>query len=469
VKRLEHAKTCDVPHYGPVGPVLPPERQMSYSGGCVTLSRTRLVAALVAGVLAVGMLLAGAVLGSPDEVADRAAAPSAEAAAPGTIEALQARLADVPGDYPGWATLGQLYVDRARTTADPSWYAKAEQALDRSLEEQPEDNALALTGMASLHASRHDFAAAESTARQALAVNEFDATAYGVLTDALTELGRYDEAAEALQRMADLDPGFAALTRISYARELRGDVPGAKAAMQSALDSAGTGADAGFALLHLGELAWSYDGDPAAAEAFFSQGLGRDPESLPLQAAAARAAAAQGRTDEALAAYEGVTARVPVQQYLVEHAELLAAAGREDEAAAQLELVRTSITLLDASGSVVDLETALFEADHGTAEAALAAAQAAYDARPGNVFAADALAWALHAAGRSAEALPLADQALSLGVRPASFLFHRGMIAEAAGRPDEARRSLTEALEVNPHFSVAQAATAREALARLGG
>jgi tetratricopeptide (TPR) repeat protein len=107
---------------------------------------------------------------------------------------------------------------------------------------------------------------------------------------------------------------------------------------------------------------------------------------------------------------------------------------------------------------VVDLETALFEADYGQPEDALAAAQAAYDARPGNVFAADALAWALHKSGRHAEALPHSEQALSLGARPASFLYHRGMIAEAAGRPDEARRSLTEALEVNPHFSVAHVA-----------
>ena len=435
----------------------------------MTLSRARVLPVLVAVVLAVGLLLAGAVLGAPDDVADGPVASSAEAAAPGSIEALQARLADLPGDYPGWAALGQLYVDRARTTADPAWYAKAQQALDRSLEEQPEDNAVALTGLASLQASQHDFAAAEASARRALEVNAFDPTAYGVLTDALTELGRYDEAAGALQQMADVDPGFAALTRISYARELRGDTAGAQAAMQSALDSAGSGADAGFALLHLGELAWAYDGDPAAAQVHFEQGLVRDPESLALQAAAARAAAAQGRTEEAMAAYERVTARVPVQQYLVEHAELLAAAGRPEEAADQLELVRTSITLLEAGGSVVDLETALFEADHGTPEDALAAARAAYDARPGNVFAADALAWALHASGRSAEALTFSEQALALGARPASFLYHQGMIAEAAGQPDLARASLTEALEVNPHFSVAHAATARETLARLGG
>lgn len=413
---------------------------------------------------ACALVLGGAVLGSPHGAAVPAAVENG--AVPGTLEALQARLERVPGDHPGWATLGLLSVDRARTTLDPSWYARAQEALDRSLQISPEDNGPALTALASLQAAQHDFAAAEATARQALAVNAFDDTAYGVLADALTELGRYDEAVEALQDMADVDPGYAALTRISYARELRGDVEGARGALEQALDTAATGEDAGFALHLLGELAWGYDGDVEAAAALWARGLERDPDSLPLQAASARAAAAQGRTDEALRAYERVTARVPVQQYLVEHAELLQSLGRDGEAADQLELVAASNALLEATGSVVDLEAALFEADHGSPERAVAAAQAAYDARPGNVFAADALGWALHAAGRSSEALPYLDQALSLGVRRASFLFHRGMVADALGRTEEARRFLTEALDVAPQFSVRHAATAREVLGR---
>ena len=415
--------------------------------------------------LAAGLLLGGAVLGSPGDAVEQQS-NSAEAPAAGSIEALQARLESVPGDYPGWATLGMLYVDRARTTLDPSWYGRAQQAFERSLEVRSGDNGDVLRGMAALQAAQHDFAEAESSARQALTINGFDATAYGVLTDALTELGRYDEAADALQDMADVDPGYAALTRISYARELRGDVAGARQALTQALDTSPRSADAGFALHLLGELAWGYDGDIDAAAALWAQGLERDPSSLPLQAALARADASQGRTDEALAAYEQITGRVPVQQYLVEHAELLQSLGRDTEAADQLELVSVSNALLKSTGSVVDLEEALFEADHGSAEAALAAAQAAYDARPDNVFTADALGWALHAAGRPEEALPYAEQSLSLGMRRASFLFHRGMVADALGRTDEARGLLQQALDVNPHFSVRDAAIARSVLSR---
>ncbi|MDK3257753.1 tetratricopeptide repeat protein [Blastococcus capsensis] len=436
----------------------------------MTIALRRIALLLGAGALAVILLLAGAVLGAPGDAVDReeAVEQSAPAAEAGSLEALQARLERVPGDYPGWAALGLLYVDRARVTADPSWYAKAQAALERSLEIQPEENAVALTGLATLQAAQHDFEHAADTARAALAINSYDATSYGVLTDALTELGRYDEAADALQKMADVNPGFPTLARISYARELRGDIDGARQAMQRALDVAGSDEDAGFALHHLGELAWHYGGDVQAASELYERGLARDPDSLALQASAARATAAAGRTDEALSGYAEVTGRVPVQQYLVEEGELLASLGRTDQAQDRFDVVRIATTLLEESGSAVDLETALFEADHGSPEQALVAAQAAY-ARAPSVFAADALAWSLHVNGRDAEALQYADEALSLGGRPALFLFHRGMIAASLGRTAEAVRDLTSALEVNPHFSVRHAETAGTTLDRLAG
>ena len=432
----------------------------------MTVPRRRLVLAGASVPVAIALLLGGAVLGSPGDAVEQEQPASVASAAPGSIEALQARLERVPGDYPGWATLGLLYVDRARTTLDPSWYARAQGAFDQSLEVRAEDNGGALTGLAALQAAQHQFDAAEASARAAIAINDFDATAYGVLTDALTELGRYDEAAEALQRMADIDPAYSTLTRISYQRELRGDVEGARAAMEQALDGAGSGADKGFALYQLGELAWGYDGDAAAAVALWEQGLAADPASLPLKAALARAAGAAGRVDEALTGYEEVTGRVPVQLYLVEHADLLRAQGDEEAAADQLELVETANTLLEAAGSVVDLESALFEADYGSPDRAVAKAQAAYDVSPGNVFVNDAMAWALHAAGRPEEALPYADAALSLGMRRASFVFHRGAILDALGRTDEARSAMQEALEINADFSIPYAAQAREVLDR---
>lgn len=428
----------------------------------------RVLLPAVATMLALGLVVAGAVLGGPAADGQATKKQLSPVAARGSVEALQVRLERLPGDYIGWASLGQLYVNRARLTADPTYYPKAQGALERSLQVRPQDNAAALTGMAALQSAQHVFARSEVTAREAIAVNAYDAGAYGILSDALNELGRYDESAAALQKMADLKPTFTAFARASYARELRGDVSGARQAMEQALAMTVSPEDAGFALFYLGELEWNYGGDVEAASALYDRGLSRDPKFLPLQAAVAKVAAARGDTDEALRLYQAVTSRVPFPLWVDEQGELLASLGREQEAQEQYDVVRVSYQLLVANGSNVDVETGLFEGDHGTSQAALAAAEQAYADRR-TVFTEDGLAWALHAAGRDAEALPHAEAALALGIRPAYFLYHKGMIEKSLGRNEDAVRSLRAALDINPNFAFLQAQKARAALAELGG
>ncbi len=154
------------------------------------------------------------------------------------IEAAQQRLENVPGDYVTWAALGAAYVEQARITADPSYYDKADGALQQSLLLRPEGNDAALTGQGALANARHDFAAAADAAGRALTVNPYSATAWGVLTDARTQLGDYPGATEALHRMLELAPGIAAFTRASYDAELHGDSANARAALEQALQAA---------------------------------------------------------------------------------------------------------------------------------------------------------------------------------------------------------------------------------------
>jgi hypothetical protein len=68
------------------------------------------------------------------------------------------------------------------------------------------------------------------------------------------------------------------------------------------------------------------------------------------------------------------------------------------------------VRIARANGVTTDLETALFEADHGDRAAALRAARAER-ARRASVDVDDALAWALHVNGRDREALEQARQA----------------------------------------------------------
>lgn len=420
--------------------------------------------------MAVALLLVGAVVFAGEEpttAAPGATQGGAAGRAPvarGT-QALQARVDRVPGDWSAWAALGSAHLEQARVTGDPSHYPRAEEAFRESLRVQPEDNADALAGLGALAAARHDFPGAVALGRQAVETDPHDAAAHAVLVDGLVESGQYDEAADVLQRMADLDPGVPALVRVSYLRELHGDVAGAREAMGRALATAGSTADAVFALQQLGDLAWGA-GDLDAAEAHYIDGLRRDPASVPLLVGTARVAAARGDVEAALQTWRRVVDAQPLPSYAAELGDLLASLGRDAEAEEQYRLVDAASRLIEANGGTADLEGALIAADRGDAPAALAAAEAEH-ARRQSVFADDALAWALHVSGRDVEALPLAERALRLGTRSALLHYHLGMIQSALGDREAARASLTSALEINPYFSWRHAPLARAELAEL--
>ncbi len=383
-----------------------------------------------------------------------------------SIRALQDRLERLPEDDTAWAWLGFAYVAQARRTADPSFYDKASQALDRSLAIEPDVNADALAGQAALANARHDFALGRDLALQAVAVDAYDSTARGVLADAQLELGDMDAALDTLDAMLDLRPGVPSFTRTAYSYELRGDVEDARYALERALKIASNPGDESFVLLQLGDLAFS-QGDLVTAQEHYADGLRRDPGQVALVAAQARATAAQGDADEAVELYDAVVGRLPQPSYLVEYAELLDSLGRTDEAAAQYAVADTAVALFEAAGSVQDVELVLYAADHGRPEAALAAAEAQHATRSSPQVL-DAMAWALHANGRDEEALTYALQVEALGVRSASYAYHRGMIQLAVGQDAEARTSLELALATNPGFSPLHAPLAQAALDGLG-
>jgi len=71
---------------------------------------------------------------------------------------------------------------------------------------------------------------------------------------------------------------------------------------------------------------------------------------------------------------------------------------------------------------------------------------------------ADMLGWALHRSGANAEAISYARKANAPGAHNSGYLFHLGMIELSLGRNADARRDLSAALALNPHFSPLDAA-----------
>ena len=435
------------------------------------LAGSAMVVGVTATMLAVGALAGGAKQAvEPAPAVQPIAAPAqitSGADTTASITALQTRLKKYPNDSASWASLGFQYTQQARLTADPSFYGKADGAFARSLEIEPKDNAAALTGQATLAAARHDFGPALDLTRRADALNAYGAANLGVMTDALGELGRYPQSFATLQRMVDLKPGVPSYTRVSYSYELRGDLKGAQYALDQALGIAQSPADAAFALQYLGELAFNA-GDLRTAGRHFAEGLRRDPTYVPLLAGRARVEAASGNTAGALRDWQAVTTRLPQPTYLIEYADLLTSLGRTTEAQQQYAVVDATITLFRSQGANVDLELALYDADHGRSAAAVTAAETEVKRRQ-SIQVEDAYAWALHSAGRDREALVYARKAQRLGMHNALFDYHRGIIELSLGMKVEAKASLTKALKTNRYFSPLQAPKARAALATLGG
>jgi len=109
-----------------------------------------------------------------------------------------------------------------------------------------------------------------------------------------------------------------------------------------------------------------------------------------------------------------------------------------------------------ANGSSIDVELALFDADHGgdTPTAVVERATRGYGVRP-SVHGSDALAWALHRAGRSEEAVPYVEEALRLGSVDATMRYHAAAIFAVTGDRTRAVTELERALDLNPWFNLA--------------
>jgi tetratricopeptide (TPR) repeat protein len=405
---------------------------------------------------------------SPSASATAAVTPVPAATAPPTqalIEALTARVDADPDDTSAQRDLGLALLQRVRETADPSLYAPAEAALQQA-GGSASDDVLVLVGIGGLQLGRHEFAVALETGRSAVDAFPDYGPAHGVLVDALVELGRYKDATAEVKRMVKLATDLPSLARLSYIRELHGDLPGALDAMREAAGSPGLAAEnTAYVTALLGNLQVA-NGDPDGAKAAYEAALELVPNHAPSIAGLGRLAVGRSDLAGAAAAFERASAILPLPEYVIALGEAREASGDEDLAHQSFELARAEIALFRASGVTVDLELALFEADHGDPVRALALAEAAYEATP-TVRAADAVAWSLHRLGRDKDAKAYTDESMQLGSRDSLLRYHAGAIAAALGDTKAARRDLELSLATDPGFSATGAAEARRILADL--
>ncbi len=431
-----------------------------------------LVGGATAAALALGGLVGGVLAESrsapsssaaPVALADRALAGAAGGIGASPLAALETQVEARPRDATLLTQLGFAYQLRWRETADPSYLPRSETALRRAIRFGRED-ANAVLGLGSLALIQHEFRTALTYGRRAEHLLPGSSRPYGVIGDALVELGRYEEAFAAFDRMVSLRPSLASYARVAYARELVGDREGAVSAMRLALDAAAgqpeptAWANVELAKLHLGL------GNTRAARRHSRAALRVLPGYPTARVELAYIDASAGRLGPAIEQARRAAEAIPTSQSISLLADLLERAGRPAEARRQRATVGVIDRLLEANGIQVDLESAVTRADNLVRpRQTVELARRARADRP-SIYGDDALAWALARAGRCAEAVPLARRALRLGTEDGLLYFHLGYAQGCAGDRSAMRDAYRRALEVNEAFSVRWAPVAREAL-----
>jgi|KBSMisStaDraftv2_1062788.scaffolds.fasta_scaffold20101_7 pentatricopeptide repeat protein len=343
------------------------------------------------------------------------------------ISSMEEHLKRDPNDPKAASTLGEAYLQRARESGDPANYAKAELLFERALKRAP-DSVDAMLGKASLLMARHEFHKAKDVARKAIDTNPDVVATYGILTDAFVELGDYDEAIRTLDIMIRRKPNLSSYSRVSYIRELMGDVPGAIQAMKMAVESGAPNAEnTAWCMVQLGNL-YLNDGQMNRAEEQYQQALIRFPNYAHAVAGLAKVASASGDLASAVEHYKLAMDRIPLAEFAIGLGDVYERMGKHEEAKAQFDLVDAIQELYRSNGVSVDIELALFNADRGrNISQALDIAEKEWHSRK-SVRVADVYAWVLYRAGRYEEARQMMQQALRLGTHDPLFLRHAEVI-----------------------------------------
>ena len=369
--------------------------------------------------------------------------------------------------------LAAQYLQRFRESGDPGDLLRGERAARRSLALQPRFNAGAELTLASALASLHRFREALAHAQNARQIEPGSVGAAAQVAGALVELGRYDDAWRVLRsagRATADETGLAAAT--ARADEVTGKLAAARRSIELAMSATDSVIDSpaeARAWFHFraGELAWSA-GDGAAAERRFHEALGIFPRYQRAYNGLARLYWGERRWSEARDSAARGAALVPLPETLGYEADAQRALG-EAAAARATEDAIAAIARLGRAGGINDRALAIYFADHRLRPGdAVAIARRDVAARD-DVFAADALGWALLSAGRCTGARLAARKAVRAGTQDARLQYHAGVIAMECGDRAEAALRLRRALALNPHFHPFDAADARVRLAGLPG
>jgi len=380
--------------------------------------------------------------GAAEAQAQRVGAQTTIVAAPTNADGLRRRIGEMeerlrarPADASAAVPLADALLRQARATTDPRPAGRAEAVLKAVLRETPaEYDALRMLG--AIYLSEHRFREALDVARRARDLRPTDAWNYGVIGDALVELGDYDKAFEAFDTMASMRPSATAYARVAYGRELRGDMSGAVEAMQIAEQSTAAQdveARAWYAA-QLGELHLR-SGNFDAATREYRRAAFLFPNYPHAMVGLGKVKVASGDRDGALDLFLAQLKRTPTLDVAARIGDLYAERGDRIESERYYQLAED---LAGPPAAQTEANLALFLAERGRKLPQAITIAEAVAADRADIFTEDALAWTYYQAGRLTEAAAASQRALRTGTRDERILSHAAQIAAVAQKSSKA-------------------------------
>jgi tetratricopeptide (TPR) repeat protein len=371
---------------------------------------------------------------------------------------LEARVGKDPDDFVAQNQLAARYLDLVRLSGDNDYRVKARRAAEASVEAgSPESNPGGLAALAQVQLASHQFAAARDNATKLLKFAPGKSYPFAILGDALLELGDYSGATAAFARLAEAEPrGLNSESRLARLAFVQGKLDEARRHWMNAEEAARNltppvPALQAWVAVQLGEYHLRR-GDWRNAEKQYQTALELVPEYWAALDHLAELRGAQERYPEAISIYERLVERVRRPELMQALGDLLVFGGKVPEAKPWHErAVRSYLKFAEQGDASYYHHLSGFYADSvEQPDEALRWARQDLEIRQ-NVYAHDAMAWALYRNGQFAEAAAEMVKALGQGTQDAHLLFHASMIATANGDVAKGKELLARTSAVNPH------------------
>jgi len=315
--------------------------------------------------------------------------------------------------------MAEVFMHEARVTGEHGhYYPSALNVLNNALgyEDIKKDGKFnALLYKASVLLSQHDFAEAKKLAQEAMSMNPYNAQLYGTLVDAHLELGEYDMAVKMGDKMVSVRPDIRSYSRISYLREVHGDLDGAIEAMSMAAESGYPGLEqTAWAKLTLGGL-YEKKGEPEVAAKIYKSIL-QERENYPFAIAALGKLELEDENfDQAEQLLLKAANIIPEVGYYIDLAHVYKATDQNEKFTKTTDEVLVMLQDDVDSGHNMNLEYADFYLNvRSDLDKAKEYAEREYNKRPKNMDVNKMMAEILIARGEKAEAQSYLNEALSV-------------------------------------------------------